>query len=105
MSSSGQTKTLTRMDILETFSRQFMLSQTKASFLLETILEEVFNSLMEKNSLKISSFGTFIVHQKKQRLGRNPKTGKDAVITARKSLSFRGSQILKDKISRRMARA
>lgn len=96
---------MTRMDILETFSRQFLISQNKASFLLETILEEIFYSLSHEKSLKVSSFGTFMIHTKKQRMGRNPKTGKGAVISARKSLSFRGSQLLKDKINRKMASA
>ena len=98
-----QNKTLTRIDLSEIFTRQFVVPQNKAVFLIEAILDEIFINLNHERMLKISCFGTFIIHQKKQRIGRNPKTGEEAVITARKSLSFRPSQLLRDKINRRMA--
>lgn len=65
----------------------------------ETLLEEFFNillnSLIHKKTVKISKFGTFFLKQKKQRIGRNPKTKKEAVITARNVISFKASKELK----------
>lgn len=93
--------TVTRIDFQELFAKHFFLTQNKAAFLTEAIIEEIYQCLFEEPVLKISSFGTFMVHEKNARVGRNPKTGQEAVITARKSLSFRPSQILKDRINRR----
>ena len=65
----------------------------------ETLLEEFFNillnSLIHKKTVKISKFGTFFLKQKKQRIGRNPKTKKEAVITARNVINFKASKELK----------
>ena len=65
----------------------------------ETLLEEFFNillnSLIQKKIVKISKFGTFFLKEKKQRIGRNPKTKKEAVITARNVISFKASKELK----------
>ena len=97
-------KTLTRIDLITQFSRQLLIPQNQASFLIEAIIQEILKSLHEKDHLKISSFGTFLVHKKKPRTGRNPKTGEEALITARRSISFRSSQILKSRIARKMKR-
>jgi integration host factor subunit alpha len=97
-------KTLTRSDLILQFSRQLLIPQNQASFLIEAIIQQIFSALNEDSSLKISSFGTFLVHKKRQRVGRNPKTGTEALITPRKSVSFRTSQILKARINRRMKR-
>ena len=65
----------------------------------ETLLEEFFNillnSLIHKKTVKISKFGTFFLKRKKQRIGRNPKTKKEAVITERNVISFKASKELK----------
>ena len=97
-----QNKTITRTNFCDSFSSQFLLQQSRACFLLEIIIDEIIDSLSSTETLKISSFGTFVVHHKKQRLGRNPKTGQEALISARKSISFRPSQILRDKVARKM---
>ncbi|MGL4427282.1 MAG: HU family DNA-binding protein [Alphaproteobacteria bacterium] len=94
-------KTITRTDFHELFAKQLFIPQSKAVSLTEIILEEVYQSLSLHSTLKVSSFGTFLVHQKSPRVGRNPKTGEEAVISARKSLSFRPSQLLRDKVNRR----
>lgn len=93
-------KTITRTNFIYLFSKQLFLSHGKAVEILESILEETYLALTYDKTLKISSFGTFLVHQKSERLGRNPKTGEDAVITARKSLSFRPSHLLREKVNR-----
>jgi integration host factor subunit alpha len=98
-----QEQTLTRIEIINSFSKHLTISQNQSSFLMENILAQIFQALGQDNILKISSFGTFVVHEKKERIGRNPKTGKEAIISARKSISFRGSELLKDKINRKKA--
>lgn len=97
--------TLTRIELTNIFSRQLLLSHGKSVLLVEAIIQQILYALHANNHLKISSFGTFIVHEKDKRKGRNPKTGKEAVIVARRSLSFRASQILKKKISTKMKQA
>lgn len=97
-------KTLTRMDLIAHFSRQLLIPQNQSSALIEAIIQQIFNALHKNKHLKISSFGSFLVHDKKPRTGRNPKTGEQALITARRSVSFRTSQILKARINRKMQR-
>ncbi len=64
------------------------------------MLEQISGTLARGESVKISSFGTFSVHDKAQRIGRNPKTGKEAPILPRRVLVFRASHVLKDRINR-----
>ena len=91
--------TLTRSDICDTLANEIGLSRQQSNVILEAVLEEISDSLAKTGEVKISSFGTFHVRQKSQRVGRNPKTGEEVMITPRKSLSFRASHILKDKIN------
>ena len=58
-------------------------------------------SLIQGDDVKISSFGTFVVRQKKERIGRNPKTGQEVPITARSVVTFRASNVLKSKVNNR----
>ena len=58
-------------------------------------------SLINGDDVKISSFGTFVVRQKKERIGRNPKTGQEVPITARSVVTFRASNVLKSKVNLR----
>jgi integration host factor subunit alpha len=71
--------------------------------LLEASIESLSNALVEEELLKISSFGSFNVRHKAKRLGRNPKTGKEAVITPRSVISFTPSFYLREKVQRRKA--
>lgn len=98
-------KTLTRTELVNCFTRQLLLSQGRSALLVEAIIQQILYALHAHDSLKISSFGTFLVHKKNERTGRNPKTGKEAVIAARRSISFRASQILKDRVERKMSQA
>lgn len=96
----GITKTLTKAEIRKAFRDDLDLSSQEATQLLDGILETMIEAILTENSLKISSFGTFLVHKKKERIGRNPNTKKEAIITPRRSVSFRPSKILREKVSR-----
>ena len=91
-------ETLTRADLTESVYRNIGLSRNESSELVEAVLEEVCACLEKGEEVKLSSFGTFSVHSKSERVGRNPKTGIEAVITPRRVLSFRPSHILKDRV-------
>ena len=90
--------TLTRADLTESVYRNIGLSRNESSDLVEAVLEEICACLEGGEEVKLSSFGTFSVHSKSERVGRNPKTGIEAVISSRRVLSFRPSHILKDRV-------
>jgi integration host factor subunit alpha len=98
-------KTVTRAQLAEAVYQEVGLSRSESAALVDAILEQIADSLMEDGAVKISSFGTFSVRQKGQRLGRNPKTGEEVPILPRRVLVFRASQVLKDRINRRRRRA
>src|SRR3712207_4069148 len=91
--------TLTRAHLAEAIYAQVGLSRNESSALLETVLERISAALEGGEAVKISAFGTFMVRQKGQRIGRNPKTGVEVPILPRKVLSFRASQVLKARIN------
>ena len=91
-------KTLTRADLAEAVYRSIGLSRNESAELVETFLEEMCACLEKGEEVKLSSFGTFSVQSKRERVGRNPKTGVEARITPRRVLSFRPSHILKDRV-------
>ena len=88
-------KTWTRDDIIEAISDNVGLSLSESSILMEEIFEFILNELEKGHDVKISSFGTFSVRNKKTRIGRNPKTGVEVPITARNVVTFTPSNILK----------
>ena len=90
-------KTWTRNDIIEALSENVGLSLSESSNLIEEIFEFILSELEKGENIKISSFGTFSVRHKKLRIGRNPKTGVEAPIKARKVVTFSSSNILKSK--------
>lgn len=92
--------TLTRSEICTRLSCDAGLSRHQAAEVLEMVLENVVQGLAEKGLVKISSFGTFYIRQKNERVGRNPKTGEEMPIAPRRSLSFRASPVLKQKVER-----
>ena len=67
--------------------------------LVETVLNHMSNALIKGEQVKISAFGTFSTRDKKQRVGRNPKTGTEIPITSRRVISFKASQIMKEKVA------
>ena len=93
-------KTLTRQDISEALFRQIGLSKYESAQMLETVLEHISNALIDGKSVKLSSFGTFIPRQKRERIGRNPKTGVSATIDARRVISFKASKLMKERINK-----
>ncbi|HYI82495.1 MAG TPA: integration host factor subunit alpha [Acetobacteraceae bacterium] len=92
-------ETLTRAHLAEAIYAQVGLSRNESSALLETVLSRMAGALAAGESVKISAFGTFLVRQKGQRIGRNPKTGVEVPILPRRVLSFRSSQVLKARIN------
>lgn len=93
-------KTITRADLAEAVYEQVGLSRNESSDLVEVLLEEVCAALVAGDNVKISSFGSFSVRKKGQRIGRNPKTGVEVPILPRKVLVFRASHVLKDRINK-----
>jgi len=93
-------RTITRADLAEAVYEQVGLSRNESSDLVELVLEEISKSLIENKNVKISSFGSFSIREKGERIGRNPKTGVEVPILPRKVLVFRASHVLKDRINK-----
>lgn len=93
------TNTVTRADLAEAVYEEVGLSRNDSSDLVEAVLDEIANTLVEGENVKISSFGSFSVREKGERIGRNPKTGVEVPILPRKVLVFRASHVLKDRIN------
>ncbi len=92
-------RTVTRADLAEAVYQEVGLSRNESADLVEAILSEISGSLVRGENVKISSFGSFLVRDKGRRIGRNPKTGEEVSIEPRRVLSFRASQVLKDRIN------
>lgn len=90
--------TMTRSDLSEAVYREIGLSRNESADLVESILKRISDALVEGDTVKISSFGTFTVREKGARMGRNPKTGEEVPIQPRRVLVFRPSHILKDRV-------
>src|SRR6187455_53965 len=97
-------RTITRADLSESVFQEVGLSRNESSDLVETILAEVVEALARGESVKISSFGSFTVRDKGQRIGRNPKTGQEVPILPRRVLVFRASNIMKQRINDALSR-
>jgi integration host factor subunit alpha len=94
-----ENRTFTRADLAEAVCDEVGLSRNESADLVESILEEVSGALVGGDTVKISSFGSFSVREKGERIGRNPKTGVEVPISPRKVLVFRASHVLKDRIN------
>ena len=92
-------ETLTRAELVELIYSEVGISKTEASEIVDQFFEEIILDLIDGNSVKLTSFGTFSVKHKKERIGRNPKTKEEAIIDARRVISFRASKELKRKIN------
>ncbi len=92
-------KTLTRADLSNSVYKQIGLSLQECNSLVDTVIDEVSVALEQGDDVKLSSFGTFSLRKKKQRMGRNPKTGVEVPITPRVVLSFNASNLLKQKVN------
>ena len=91
--------TLTRADLADTINRKMGFSRAESLDLVEAILRLMCKSMSEGENVKISGFGTFVLRDKKERVGRNPKTGVEVPITPRRVLTFRASQLLKERVA------
>ena len=92
-------RTLTRAHLGEAVYEEVGLSRNESNELVESVLNKISSTLVKGETVKVSSFGTFSVRSKGQRIGRNPKTGKEVPILPRRVLVFRPSQILNDKVN------
>ncbi|MEE9346657.1 MAG: integration host factor subunit alpha [Robiginitomaculum sp.] len=97
--------TVTRADLTEAVYREIGLSRTESSMLVESIIDHMISALLRGEVVKLAGFGTFSLRDKKQRIGRNPKTGKEAPIAPRRVLIFKPSTVLKDRVSSALSRA
>ena len=94
----AETGTLTRADLAEMLNRQIGLSRADAAAMIESILDHMANALLNGDNVKISGFGTFVLRDKAERIGRNPKTGVEVPITPRRVLTIRASQGMRQKV-------
>ena len=92
-------KTITRADLCEAVYQKVGLSRTESAALVELVLGEITDCLERGETVKLSSFGSFVVRKKGQRIGRNPKTGKEVPISPRRVMVFKPSAILKQRIN------
>jgi integration host factor subunit alpha len=92
--------TVTRADLADVVHRRLGLSRAESAGLVERVLHHMCHALAEGQNVKISGFGTFILRDKGQRIGRNPKTGIEVPIAPRRVMTFRASQIMRDRIAR-----
>jgi integration host factor subunit alpha len=95
--------TVTRADLSEAVYKEVGLSRNESAALVESVLNEVSDALARGETVKLSSFGSFSIREKGQRIGRNPKTGEEVPILPRKVLVFRASNVLKERINARPA--
>ena len=91
-------KTLTRAQLTEAVYQEVGLSRNESADLVEAVLGEISKALTRDEMVKISSFGSFFVRQKGQRIGRNPKTGEEIPITPRRVVTFKPGQKLKARV-------
>ena len=99
-SDAGVGGTLTRADLADVVHRKLGLSRAESASLVERVLHHMCHALSEGQNVKISGFGSFILRDKGQRVGRNPKTGIEVPIAPRRVMTFRASQIMRDRIAK-----
>jgi integration host factor subunit alpha len=97
--SAPQSHTVTRADLADAVHRRIGLSRTESSEFVEAVLSEIFDAIVSGEDVKLSSFGSFHIRSKNERIGRNPKTGEAAPITARRVVMFKASNVLRARIN------
>ncbi|MFN4112923.1 MAG: integration host factor subunit alpha [Sphingomonadaceae bacterium] len=91
--------TLTRADLAEAINRKLGFSRAESLDLVEALIAQMCDAMARGENVKISGFGSFVLRDKRERIGRNPKTGVEVPITPRRVMTFRASQLLKEKIA------
>ena len=92
-------KNLTKKKLVDKIYQNVGFSKNVSAMIVDDFFETLILGLIKSNKIKISSFGTFKVSNKKERIGRNPKTKKEAIILSRKIVKFQPSLILKKRIN------
>ncbi|MGX1305945.1 integration host factor subunit alpha [Amorphus suaedae] len=92
-------RTVTRADLCEAVYQKVGLSRTESADLVEMVIHEIAETLVNGDPVKLSSFGTFAIREKGERVGRNPKTGEEVPIAPRRVMVFKPSNVLKKKIN------
>jgi integration host factor subunit alpha len=92
-------KTVTRADLCEAVYQKVGLSRTESADLVELVLDEISACVVRGEAVKLSSFGSFLVRAKGERVGRNPKTGEEVPISSRRVMVFKPSNVLKQRIN------
>ncbi len=95
----GHSRTLTRVDLAEAVYQRVGLSRKESAALVQAVLTELSDRLVAGEAVKLSSFGSFVVRAKGERIGRNPKTGVEVPITERRVMVFKPSNVLKARIN------
>ena len=91
-------QTLTRIEIADSLNKELGISLSESNYFVDQIIDEIINSLVSTKKIKISSFGTLKTRFKKSRIGRNPKTGEEIPISARRVVTFKPGQKLKSRV-------
>jgi integration host factor subunit alpha len=94
-------KTVTRVDLYSAVYKKVGVSRSESLTLVESVLKEITDTLADGEPVKLASFGSFVVRKKNQRIGRNPKTGTEVPISARRVIVFKPSPILKQQLNER----
>ena len=97
-------RTVTRANLSEAVYQEVGLSRSESAELVDSVLNEISDALVRGETIKLSSFGSFMIRQKGERVGRNPKTSEEAPILPRRVLVFRASHALKSRINESLSR-
>ena len=92
-------KTITKLDLVNHLNEKLGLNKVESKELVEAFFDEIKKSLINNEEVKLSGFGNFKILNKRERPGRNPKTGEPAIISARKVITFKAGQKLRKKMS------
>ena len=93
-------QTITRAELIEALVQETNKTRQECAQFLEDMLSVMETALVEGETVKLSRFGNFVVRQKRERIGRNPKTGQEVPITPRRVVTFRPSQLLRERVER-----
>ena len=100
MESMRSVGTLTRADLADLINRKMGFSRAESLEMVEAIMAKMCDAMADGENVKISGFGSFVLRDKRERIGRNPKTGEEVPIEPRRVLVFRASHIMKDKVDK-----
>lgn len=90
---------MVKVELTDKLAKQLKIKKTKAHKIVDTVLEEIKQGIVKDGIVTLRGFGSFRARNKVKRIGRNPKTGKSAVISARRVPSFKASKLLKNRIN------